>query len=636
MTKSGNRGDLIESVEPLHPSRFEPADLVDTAEAALEPSTSSATDGRTGDVRTGRSQQEERPVSAGKSSSAFVEARRGLGRARRIALVLGVVSGALWCAPAIFVYDMIERALPAEDLKGIVWSTVFIAAAIAFAAIFDVARGQVLSRAGAWFERVLAEPVLSRVFETRLATHARSDALADLAIVSATQNGGVARALSSAPGALMALAALVWLAPLLAALVLALNLSVLVYLVVQRRLLDDPGKRLERFMAATTARLSGLMRQAETVRALGLAPALAAKARDPGERAIAAARDLGDRIAWFRGFAVLFFGVFTAAALGLGIWLVMRGEIGAGGFAAAVVLGVVAARPSVEAVAGWPDWLCAQRASARLETVFSRPDVDRSQMRTSPAAIASGAAALEVDNLSYQPSGGGARLIDGVSLSVNSGEVLGLVGPSGAGKTTLCRLLVGVAQPSGGVVRLDGSPLSEWDPDVLGAQIGYVPQHVALFDGRINENIARMTDGGSVQMLEAARSAGIHEAIRALPDGYDFFVGDDGRRLSGGHRQRVGLARALFGGPPVIVLDEPNAHLDQVADKALAAMLDELKERGAAVVLASHSPSLMARADRLLVLRDGKMVISGEREFILRELYGGASLGPPPERLAGE
>jgi ABC-type protease/lipase transport system fused ATPase/permease subunit len=212
---------------------------------------------------------------------------------------------------------------------------------------------------------------------------------------------------------------------------------------------------------------------------------------------------------------------------------------------------------------------------------------------------------LAVEALAYAAPGTGRPLLRGVSFALAPGELLALVGPSGAGKTTLARLLAGVLRPAAGAVRLDGADLRQFDPRALGPALGYVPQDVELFDGTVAENIARFTVPGEGAVVAAARAAGAHALILRLPQGYDTPVGDAGRLLSGGQRQRVALARALFGDPAFVVLDEPDASLDAEGEEALVAALQGLRARGATVVAVTQRRRLLGLADRVLVLRDG-------------------------------
>ena len=204
-----------------------------------------------------------------------------------------------------------------------------------------------------------------------------------------------------------------------------------------------------------------------------------------------------------------------------------------------------------------------------------------------------------------------------ISFELEPGKLLGIVGPSGAGKSTLSRQLIGILAPSTGVVRLDGADVSKWNRDLLGRHIGYLPQDIELFDDTVAANISRFRTDSDAEVIEAARLAGVHEMILRLPSGYETQIGENSAVLSGGYRQRIGLARAVFGNPSLVVLDEPSSNLDTDGDIALLACLTDLKRRGAAVVIISHRTNTLGVVDRLLVLKDGAAEISGPRDEVI-------------------
>jgi ATP-binding cassette subfamily C protein/ATP-binding cassette subfamily C exporter for protease/lipase/ATP-binding cassette subfamily C protein EexD len=225
---------------------------------------------------------------------------------------------------------------------------------------------------------------------------------------------------------------------------------------------------------------------------------------------------------------------------------------------------------------------------------------------------------MTIEGVSYAVPDSTHFILKNVSFEIAPGEVLAIVGPSGAGKSTLCRILVGLNRPTAGRVRLDGSDLHHWDNRQLGRVIGYLPQDVELFPGTLHENISRMSPARDEDVLAAARLARVDQLVQQLPMSYETIVGWGGVRLSGGQRQRVGLARAVFGKPHLIVLDEPNANLDQAGEVGLAEALRELKAMGSAVVVVGHRPSTLAQADKLLVIQDGMVAHFGPRDEVLK------------------
>jgi ABC-type protease/lipase transport system fused ATPase/permease subunit len=240
---------------------------------------------------------------------------------------------------------------------------------------------------------------------------------------------------------------------------------------------------------------------------------------------------------------------------------------------------------------------------------------------------------LVVDQVTYAPLGATRPVLQDVSFAALAGEAIGIVGASAAGKSTLVRLIVGAGRPTGGVVRLDGADTYSWDRFEFGRAVGYVPQSVDLFDGSIKENIARFRDADSAEIVEAARLAGIHNMILDLPDGYETHIGATGAILSGGQRQRIAHARAVFGSPALVVLDEPSSSLDGEGETALVQMLAELKARRATVLLIAHRPSMLLSLDKILVLTNGRAAAFGPTQQIMPQIAPGFVV-PLPRKIA--
>jgi ATP-binding cassette subfamily C protein len=368
--------------------------------------------------------------------------------------------------------------------------------------------------------------------------------------------------------------------------------------------------------ALAAERLAGQLKsEAETLQALGMAGA----GFDRWQTARLAALDASMGVAGLAlGFTTLTrtFRLFLQSAmLGLGAWLVLRGELTAGAMIAGAILMGRALAP-VETVVG--QWSTAQRAVEgwhRLAALLSR--IPEAQPRT---ALPRPRALVEVSDLAVGPPGEGAVLLRQVSFRLEPGQALGVIGPSGAGKSTLARALTGVWRPLAGRIRLDGAALDQFAPDVLGRLIGYLPQRIALFDGTVADNIARLDpQPDSARIVEAARKADAHDMILGLPQGYDTPVSAVGARLSGGQMQRIGLARALYGDPVLLILDEPNASLDGTGSAALNRAIRAAKADGRAVLIMAHRPAAIQECDLLLVLGDGTRRAFGPRDQVLRD-----------------
>jgi ATP-binding cassette subfamily C protein len=358
-----------------------------------------------------------------------------------------------------------------------------------------------------------------------------------------------------------------------------------------------------------------LKAEAETLQALGMAAAGFDRwqvARHLAlEKSITATGISGGFNAVIRTFRLF----LQSAMLGLGAWLVLKGELTAGAMLAGSILMGRALAPIEVAVSQWP---IAQRATEgwrRLADLLSR--VPAPAPRT---ALPHPRAVLEVDGLSVGAPGETTALLRQVSFRLEPGQALGVIGPSGAGKSTLAKALTGVWNPLAGKMRLDGAALDQYAPDVLGRLIGYLPQRITLFDGTIAQNIARLeAQPDSTLVVEAAKKADVHDMIVRLPQGYDTPVSAIGGRLSGGQMQRIGLARALYGDPPLLVLDEPNSNLDSNGSAALNMAIRSAKADGKAVLIMAHRPAAIQECDLLLILEGGTRRAFGPRDQVLRD-----------------
>jgi PrtD family type I secretion system ABC transporter len=297
---------------------------------------------------------------------------------------------------------------------------------------------------------------------------------------------------------------------------------------------------------------------------------------------------------------------------GVGAWLTLNGESTAGSMIAASIIMGRALAPVQQGIGTWKNMIEARGAWKRLDALFSEVAEPEQMELPEPSGR------IDVEHLSFVlPS---KVVLRDVNFSLQAGESLGLIGPSGAGKSTLCLLLLGVWQPTSGKARLDGHDIFTWSKERVGKYLGYLPQDIDLFNGTIAENIARLGPVHSEKVIEAAVQAGVHELILNLPQGYDTKIGEGGVILSGGQRQRIGLARAHYGNPKVIILDEPNANLDDEGESALVRSWAGLKERGVTLVVISHKPSLLTAMDKILMLKQGQQVLYGGREEVFKKL----------------
>jgi len=283
----------------------------------------------------------------------------------------------------------------------------------------------------------------------------------------------------------------------------------------------------------------------------------------------------------------------------------------------ASIRGGRAIQPLAKLISSWKQVAVARDAYESLEDFLAENPEPKPRVMLPPPT-----GQLSVEELTARPPGSKSVVLSNISFDLKPGVTLGIMGPSGSGKSSLARLLVGVWVPAAGTVRLDGADIQAWDREQIGPRLGYLPQDIELFEGSVEDNIARFGRADRAMVMDAAQSVGLHEVIEALPEGYDTLIGADSGLLSGGQRQRVGLARAIYGRPSLVVLDEPNSNLDEEGVRALYATIDSLKELGTTVVIISHRKGILPYVDRLLILKSGRPKIYGPRDMVLDKLAG--------------
>lgn len=391
-----------------------------------------------------------------------------------------------------------------------------------------------------------------------------------------------------------------------------------------------PSKALAGVTAARFAAAERVVHHAETLAALGMLGRAQQRIGAIHGHYLTAQEQLATLVGRFGGASRTFRMFLQSGVLTVGALLVLSGQASAGVIFASSILSGRALGPIDVAIANWRGFAGAQAAWRRLSALLA----------AHPVAARPGLALpyprreLSVTALSVAAPGGERLVLQGIDLRLAAGDVLGVIGPSAAGKSSFARALLGLWAPVRGSVRYDGATPDQWEWDRLGAVIGYLPQTVELFDGTIAENIARFDPHGQAgTIIDAARLAGVHELIVTLPQGYDTRVGHNGAGLSAGQRQRIGLARALYGNPFLIVLDEPNSNLDLAGEQALAAAIAASRARGAIVVVITHRSAILNQASHVLLLRDGRAAAFGPREQVLARLEEAAKAPPAPATL---
>ncbi|HYD66544.1 type I secretion system permease/ATPase [Azospirillum sp.] len=363
------------------------------------------------------------------------------------------------------------------------------------------------------------------------------------------------------------------------------------------------------------------LQNAEVIEAMGLMGRIARRWQASHDRTLAAIARGTRRANLITALSRALRMMVQVGTIGLGVVLALDNLTTAGSIFAAMIIMSRALAPFEQLIDGWRQWLHAWAAYRRLGGTFDGADL----LQRSTMALPRPDGCLEADRLVFVPPGHRRAVVRGVSFRLDPGESLGILGPSGAGKSTLARLIVGLWQPTGGALKLDGHEVHLWNRESFGSYVGYVPQSVALFETTIRENIARFAEADPAEVVRAAKMADVHDLIGGLPLGYDTVVSDRGFSLTGGQRQRIALARALFGNPSLLVLDEPDSNLDEAGEAALRRAIETATAENRMVVVVTHRRSLLAALDKLLVLKDGALTAYGRREEILASLTGGNS-----------
>jgi PrtD family type I secretion system ABC transporter len=529
----------------------------------------------------------------------------------------------------LYTMQIYDRVLTSRSAVTLVMITVIVAFLLMTYVALEHYRGRILVQAGVRLDRLLSGPAfeaaLSSALRVRGSNHAQ--ALRDLDLMRDVLSGGVTMALMDVPWAPIYIVICFLLHPWIGLVALVGALAVVTIALVNERATKGLLSQASRTNIRAIERLGASLRNAEAIRALGMGRAIQTWCTEIREEALGHSVSAGERGGSLLAVSKFLRMAIQVAMIGVGAYLAINQEISAGVlFAASLIMGRALA-PIEIMVAQWKSVVSARSAYARLNRIFEEnPPVDE-RIRLPDAA-----GTVSVENLVVLAPGTNTPVVMGPTFTLHPGEIVALVGPSGSGKSSLARALVGAWPSARGCVRLDGNDLRHYDPDQLGTALGYLPQDVELFTGSVRDNIARFrADAADAQVIEAATHASAHEMIQRLPNGYLTEIGEDGVGISGGQRQQVGLARALFGKPAVVVLDEPDASLDGDGNRALIRAIEGLRRERRTVVIVTHRPNLLSVVDRVIIMQEGRVAQMGSRDELLPSLLG-PNVAPAPRR----
>ena len=548
-------------------------------------------------------------------AEALRECRRAF---RSVALFSGMVNLLMLAGP-LYMLQVYDRVLSSRSVPTLIALSIFLVGAYAFQGVLDLIRSRVVVRSAAVLDQRLALAVHSAVIRLSVASRHPGDGpqpVRDLDAIRGFLTGAGPIAIVDLPWVPVFLTICFLIHPWLGVASTIGAVTLFTMTLLTERASRAPAKALAQDAGRRSIMVEAQRRGGETIMAMGMGGALGQRWAGVNNRYIAASASLSDVAGGFGSASKVLRLLLQSVILGLGAYLVIRQEMTAGAMVAASIMMGRALAPIETAIANWRAFIGARQAITRLSEALTRAAPKR-EVTSLPRPARS----LEVEHVVMVAPGGTKPVVANVRFALKAGQAVGIIGPSGAGKTSLVRALVGIWRPAKGCVRLDGAALDQWDLDQLGQHVGFISQTVELFDGTISENIARMNvkpDADAV--LRAAKAAGAHELILRLPNGYDTPIGEGGEALSGGQRQRIALARALYGDPFLIVLDEPNSNLDNEGEMALRQAIANLKTRGAIVVLIAHRPSVLAVCDHILVLANGEQKDFGTRDEIMQKM----------------
>jgi ATP-binding cassette subfamily C exporter for protease/lipase len=531
-----------------------------------------------------------------------------------------MVANLLMLTPTLYMLQVYDRVMASQSELTLIAMSLLTLVLFAVMAFAEWMRSRVLVRAGVRLDERLGTQVFNASFESHLSQSGSSPArsFGDLIQVRQFLTGNGIFAFFDAPWAPIYMAVLFMLHPWLGimGLVFSVFQALLAWFGHRHTLL--PSEAATAANVESSSFLQSKLRNSEVIESMGMLGNL--RSRWAARHAIAleqgaTAQALTQRVvAWSKFIRY----TQQSLALGAGALLVIDGQLSVGAMIASNVLMTRALAPIDQIVSGWRGFVGASAAFTRLEALLlGFPARDVALSRVAPKGK------MTLTNVVATAPGRTSPILKNVNFSVSEGTVLVVLGPSGSGKSTLARVMMGIWPEVEGSVQLDGLPLEGWDRTELGPHLGYLPQDIELFEGTLAENIARFSEIDPEKVVEAAQCAGLHDMILRFPKGYDTPIGEAGAMLSGGQRQRVGLARAIYGDPSFIVLDEPNANLDDAGEAALIKTVRSMKEKGKTVVLITHRPGILAVADRLLLLKDGRVQAEGPRDVVLAALQSG-------------
>ena len=538
---------------------------------------------------------------------------------KAVAVFLFWISGiinVLALTGSFYMLQIYDRALTSGSIPTLAALSVLVIGLYLFQGVFDIIRSQLLVRIGARFDRLLA-PIAHRVSVDMprfgFSTGEALERGRDVDTIRSFMGSQGPVALFDLPWVPLYILFVYFLHPVLGAITLggAFVLTLLtVWTELKSRKLASAAQQAH---LVRNAIADSNARNADILKAMGFAGRAVARFNEANQDHLTLQTRASDVIGTFGAFSRVLRMVLQSALLGVGAYLTIQGQMSAGAIIAVSVASSRALAPIDMAIGNWKGVVAARQAFKRLrDTMVALAGMNK------PLDLPAPEKTLKIDKITVAAPASGRVLLTEVAFELKAGQAVGVIGPSGGGKTTLVRALTGIWPSLRGSIRLDEADLTQWDEEKVGQYIGYLPQDVALLDGTIVENITRLAPQRDARaIVPATKAAGVHEMIVRLPDGYDTQLGPMGTALSAGQRQRIGLARALYGDPFVVVMDEPNAFLDAEGEQALNLAIRQVRARGGIAVIVAHRPSILAEVDMVAVIQNGRLTAFGPKDEIV-------------------
>lgn len=537
-----------------------------------------------------------------------------------LAAIISLFLNLLLLAPTFYMMQIFDRIFSSRSLDTLGWLSLIVVVMLLFYFVLEWLRGRLMTSAALLSDQLLGERVLRLVMEdaTQPGFGRHTYLMRDVSAIRRFISGNGLTAMLDAPWLPVMLLLIFLFHPVLGILATISSSALIVLAVFNNKISQKPVENLQNVNRKASSYIDASLRNAEVVHAMGMFPALARRWEAINHQSLKFQHDTGRIVAVVTGLSRFSRQIVQVLMVGTGAYLVVGQNATPGIMLATTLILGKALSPVEHLIGGWKDILEAKAAYQRLDKAMAEY-ANKLPQTLLPALRGS----IEFSKVSFSLKTGDPALIKNVSFALAPGDFLGIIGTSGSGKSSLLRLLTGTWHAQQGAIRFDDAEISQWDTEQLGQQIGFLPQDIELFPGTISENIARMGDIDSEAVVNAAQRAGVHEMIVHLANGYDTEIGPGGAALSGGQRQRIGLARALYGNPRIVILDEPNSNLDAEGEGILQRILEQLKTEHVTLVVVSHRRALLNAADKLLVMRDGQLVLFGMANDVIERLAAG-------------